>query len=459
MKTHSEAFLRRRKFLLVLPLLVLPFLTMAFWAVGGGEGMAAKAPQAVKGLNLQLPEPQLKKEGENSKLGLYQQARRRLQKQQEIGGKNFLHRLGLEPAEKENTGDALDEFAPDPPAVAPDNAAPGLDLTQQDPNEAKINERLSRLTQLVSQEPAGSELKQNAKVNSTILTGSGESRFSQDVARLETMMRSMGGGNSGNAADPEMQQLEGMLERILDIQHPERVKERLREELPEERQQLFTVQAAPQGPPVTLLHPAPVLLGSEAALTSHTISSAPAQQGQAQNTFHSLHLSIDHSINQHVLGQQGNTIEAAVHETQTLTAGALVKLRLLQDAYLGGRLLPAGSLLYGTCQVRGERLTMEVTTVRSGNTLLPVSLSAYDLDGMEGLYIPHSPDLDAARQGAGRAITPGLQLPLLSPSLGVQAASAGIDAAKGLLSRQARQVKVTVKAGHRLLLRDYKAQR
>lgn len=239
MKTYSEAFLRRRRFLLVLPLLVLPFLTMAFWALGGGEGTAASTPQAVKGLNLQLPEPQLNKEIENSKLGLYQQARRRLQKQQDTGGKNFLHQLGLEHGEKENTGDELDDFETGSPAVAPEKTVPGFAITQQDPNEEKINERLARLSQLVSQEYAVPAAKPKAKTTGTSVDKSGDTRFSQDVARLETMMRSMGGENGGGAADPQMQQLEGMLEKILDIQHPDRVKERLKDEPMEDQQQVF----------------------------------------------------------------------------------------------------------------------------------------------------------------------------------------------------------------------------
>ncbi|MCC9137513.1 conjugative transposon protein TraM [Pontibacter silvestris] len=453
MKTHSEAFLRRRRFLLVLPLLVLPFLTMAFWALGGGAGTEAKAPQAVRGLNLQLPEPQLKKEPESGKLGLYQQARRKLQKQQDTGGKNFLHRLGLEPGVEESTDDTLGNSAPDSPAAAPENAAQLLDLTPQDPNEEKINKRLSRLSQLVSQEPSRPAApKQRGKAAGTPLEESGESRFSQDVAKLETMMRTMGGTNGGAAADPEMQQLEGMLERILDIQHPERVKERLRGESLENGQQAFTVQVASEGPPITLLHqaPSPHISGSEP--TTVVLSSALVPQGQSQNTFFNLNLNEAPPTPE----QQGSTIEAAVYETQALTTGATVKLRLLQDTYLAGRLLPEGSLVYGTCQVRGERLAIEVTSVRSGNALLPVLLSAYDLDGIEGLYVPGSPAREAARQGAGRAISQSLQLPSLSPSLGAQAASAGIDAARGLLSKEARQVKVTVKAGHRLLLRDQK---
>ncbi|MFD3003174.1 conjugative transposon protein TraM [Pontibacter toksunensis] len=454
MKIYSEAFLRRRRFLLVLPLLVLPFLTMAFWSLGGGEGTAARTPQAVRGLNLQLPEPQLKKEIENSKLGLYQQARRELRKQRDTGGKNFLNQLGLEHGEKENTGDELDDFETGPNAVAPEKTVPGLAITQQDPNEEKINERLAQLSQLVSQENPVPAAKPKAKTTGTSVGKSGDTRFSQDVARLETMMRSIGGENGGGAADPEMQQLEGMLEKILDIQHPERVKERLRDEPPEDRQQAFTLQAATDGPPITLLHQEPFLPGSEAAFTADTLSSAIAPLSQVRNAFYSLHFMNGQSLNQHALEQQGNTIEAAVHETQTLTAGATVRLRLLQEVSLGGRMLPEGSLLYGTCQVRGERLAIEVKSIRHGNALLPVSLSAYDLDGMEGLNIPGA----AARQGAGRAISQSLQLPSLSPSLGAQAVGAGIDAARGLLSKGARQVKVTVKAGHRLLFRDQKAQ-
>ena len=39
---HSAKFLRQRKMLLVLPLMVIPFITMAFWALGGGKVTADK---------------------------------------------------------------------------------------------------------------------------------------------------------------------------------------------------------------------------------------------------------------------------------------------------------------------------------------------------------------------------------------------------------------------------------
>ena len=54
---HSASFLRKRKFLLVLPLLVIPFVCIVFAALGGGPGAVDKAPaaQESKGFNMNLP--------------------------------------------------------------------------------------------------------------------------------------------------------------------------------------------------------------------------------------------------------------------------------------------------------------------------------------------------------------------------------------------------------------------
>lgn len=73
-KTHSQKFLRQRKFLLVLPLLVLPFMTLMFWALGGGSVNHADAQQAQNGLNMQLPGANLKDDKPLDKLSYYEKA-------------------------------------------------------------------------------------------------------------------------------------------------------------------------------------------------------------------------------------------------------------------------------------------------------------------------------------------------------------------------------------------------
>ena len=68
---QSQAFLRKRKMMLVFPFLVVPFLTLAFWAMGGGKGSTGKQTGTgnLTGLNLHLPDPKLKVEKPLDKLG------------------------------------------------------------------------------------------------------------------------------------------------------------------------------------------------------------------------------------------------------------------------------------------------------------------------------------------------------------------------------------------------------
>lgn len=62
---------------------------------------------------------------------------------------------------------------------------------------------------------------------------------SDGVERLEEMMQSMNGQNE--AQDPELKQLSGMLESILDIQHPDRVQDKLRKLSEAQRGQVFAI--------------------------------------------------------------------------------------------------------------------------------------------------------------------------------------------------------------------------
>ena len=75
---------RQRKFFLILPLLVLPFLTLFFWALGGGKGEAAtKAEKDDTGFDMQLPQPHFEQNKEENKLAYYLAADRDSEKLQE----------------------------------------------------------------------------------------------------------------------------------------------------------------------------------------------------------------------------------------------------------------------------------------------------------------------------------------------------------------------------------------
>ena len=65
--------MRKRKFYLALPFWCLPFVTLAFWAMGGGKEKSDDIKTAT-GLNLQLPDAKLKDDKNLDKLSFYKEA-------------------------------------------------------------------------------------------------------------------------------------------------------------------------------------------------------------------------------------------------------------------------------------------------------------------------------------------------------------------------------------------------
>jgi hypothetical protein len=107
--------------------------------------------------------------------------------------------------------------------------------------------------------------------------------------------------------------------------------------------------------------------------------------------------------------------------------------------------------------LNNERLEIEVNSIRNGNSLFPVKLEVYDMDGLPGIHIPGAITRDVAKQSADNGLQL-MELTSVDPSLKAQAATAGINTVKSLMSRKVKQVKVLVKAGYKVLLRDKNVQ-
>jgi conjugative transposon TraM protein len=404
---HTQQFLKKRKFLLMLPLLTIPFITMAFWVMDGGKNPHVVAEQP-KGLNRELPGAQLDNT-DLDKMSLYRQA-----------GKDS---ADLQAA----TGITDFEDGPYPDTFSGSGSytayGPGYSPGFHDPNEARIRQRLSDLERIMNV-PAQEEGFGSA-------SGYGQrSAYSPDEAslqRLEKMMETMAAPEDG---DQEVAQLSGMLERIIDIQHPERMREKLRSESMAKRGAVFTVSKLPEHLDVPLLDD---------------------QQG-ADNTDRRLgFFGLEEEGGQDTL--QNMAIPAVIPETQTLVSGATLKMKLAEDVFIRGVLIPAGQEVYGKCSLEGERLLVSISGIRFKNRLFPVSLSVYGLDAMEGISIPGAITRDAAKESSDRTIQ-SLQFMNMDPSLGAQAAGAGIEAVRGLLSKKIKLIKVTVNAGLPVLLYD-----
>ena len=434
-KTQSPKMLRQRKFLLVLPLLVLPFMTLMFWSLGGGKVEDTEAkPLMNKGFNMDLPDAYLKDDKPLDKMSYYDKAASDSSKLEEL--------MKNDPNYRKHTSlnNDINGIQSDNISVSRNYARSGTLMTSpygsgisQDSNEVKVYRKLAELDEAMNWvaaptiEPTDDtpkNLNENVQVNTS------------DIDRLEKMMHSM---SKSEGEDPELKQLNGMLEKILDIQHPDRVQEKIRQTSETQRGQVFAVSTTGKETPISLL--------DNTSDNRLGINSSSINQPQ-QNGFYSL----DESG---LTGDSQNAIQAVIHETQTLVAGSTVKLRLINDVYINGILIPKDNFLFGEAKLNGERLDIEIGSIRYQNSLFPVQLSVYDMDGMNGIYIPGAISRDVAKQSTDRSIQ-DIGLTTMDPSLGVQAASAGIEAARDLISKKVKLVKVTVKAGYQVLLRDEK---
>jgi len=347
--THSPAFLKRRKFLMVLPLLVLPFVTMGFWALGGGSKNTVTAVQSGHGLNTVLPDAELKAKEEPDKMSLYDQAQRDSVK---------LNRSGLYTASS-NLGIEGRGF-------------------KTDPAELAISSRLAQI---------------NAQVNAPAVVPSvaaispgsaADLSLTADVSRLEKLMQHM--KESSGEEDPEMLQLNNMMDKILAIQNPGLVR------------------------PAVSVHP--------------------------------------------VSDSLFRAIPALVVGPVKVTQGSVIELRLLDSITINGQLLLKGHSVFGIAEFSNQRIALEIRNIRLGTSIIPVSLSTYDKrDGMSGINAPEALLAEAVSSGTMDAMG-SVGLMGFDQNLGMQVAGAGLNAAKGLLSKKIKRVKQKLAAGYPVLLRD-----
>lgn len=152
-----------------------------------------------------------------------------------------------------------------------------------------------------------------------------------------------------------------------------------------------------------------------------------------------------------------NTIRACINQTVTLTDGKEVELRLLETMQVGSMIVPANTLISGTAKISGERMDILIASMQYAEIILPVNLSVYDMKGQKGLFIPGSDEINAMKEvGANMGSNLGSSINISRQGAGEQIlADLGRGVIQGTsqyISKKMREIKVTVKAGDRLLL-------
>ncbi|WP_316736762.1 conjugative transposon protein TraM [Pedobacter aquatilis] len=146
-------------------------------------------------------------------------------------------------------------------------------------------------------------------------------------------------------------------------------------------------------------------------------------------------------------------IPALVLDKQVLQQGSSMQVKLLDSLNINGIIIPSGTMLFGLCQLTNQRLLLDIKTIRLDNKIIPVDLTLYGLDGIKGIFAPDAVVAGALNSGTDNAIR-GMNVISMDGSMGAQVAGAGIDAAKNLFSKKVKRVKVKVKSGLPVLLRN-----
>ena len=84
-------------------------------------------------------------------------------------------------------------------------------------------------------------------------------------------------------------------------------------------------------------------------------------------------------------------IKARVDQVVKVRDGSRIRLRLSEDIEIEGDILEKGSYLYANVTgFSAQRVQATVTSVLVGDQIKKIELAVYDLDGMEGFYVPAS---------------------------------------------------------------------
>lgn len=93
------------------------------------------------------------------------------------------------------------------------------------------------------------------------------------------------------------------------------------------------------------------------------------------------------------------TIKAIIDENIKGYLGSRIRIRLLEDIAIGKYNVKKGTYLYA--EISGftlQRVNLNIVSVMVNNTILPINLTIYDMDGLKGLYVPSSTFREMTRE-------------------------------------------------------------
>lgn len=163
--------------------------------------------------------------------------------------------------------------------------------------------------------------------------------------------------------------------------------------------------------------------------------------------------------------KESRMLRAIIDEEVKAVDGTRVRLRLLDDAEVSGVQLKKGSYLYAIMSgFQKQRVQGTVESIMVGDELVKVTLSIYDTDGMEGLYVPESSFRQTSKDVMGEALQGGnLNMAGSTSSsltqMATQAISTAYSRTTQAISKAIKKNKVRLKYGTQVYLINGKSEK
>ena len=180
---------------------------------------------------------------------------------------------------------------------------------------------------------------------------------------------------------------------------------------------------------------------------------APAEDDKASEVVKKVKTSSDYFNTLAKDAKEPRLIQAIIDEDIKAVDGSRVRLRLLDDIEINESVVKRGTYLYATVSgFSSGRVKGNISSILVDDELVKVSLSLYDTDGMEGLYVPNSQFRETSKDLASGAMSGSMSMNTgtYGNSLaqwGMQAVNNAYQKTSNAISKAIKKNKVKLKYG------------
>lgn len=179
----------------------------------------------------------------------------------------------------------------------------------------------------------------------------------------------------------------------------------------------------------------------------------PAEDDKASEVVKKIKTSSDYFNTLAKDAKEPKLIQAIIDEDIKAVDGSRVRLRLLDDIEINESVVKRGTYLYATVSgFSSGRVKGTIGSILVNDELVKVSLSLYDTDGMEGLYVPNSQFRETSKDVASGAMSGSMSMNTgtYGNSLaqwGMQAVNNAYQKTSNAISKAIKKNKVKLKYG------------